>query len=73
MRRTSQCRYFWARRDCPAFMSTMMLLKYFTPMSTICPCFFDMAAHRQKFTFALVFMWVSFGFWHALGLQHSRS
>ena len=41
---TSQCRYFCARRDWPPFMSTMMLLKYFTPMSIIWVCFFEMAA-----------------------------
>jgi hypothetical protein len=44
---TSQCRYFCARRDCPPFMSTMMLLKYFTPMSIIWVCFFEMAAEHK--------------------------
>jgi hypothetical protein len=43
---TSQCRYFCARRDWPPFMSTMMLLKYFTPMSIIWVCFFEMAAEQ---------------------------
>jgi hypothetical protein len=45
---TSQCRYFCARRDWPLFMSTMMLLKYFTPMSTIWVCFFEMAAGKSE-------------------------